>query len=96
MKAPVRCHTDDEYPKGERRSHPAHSPPLTISIGSTLPGTNRSLGPASLRAALESAVPYHFKFSGTTGMPAEVTALLCKVRPNGYDKDVLPKDMKVQ
>lgn len=81
--------------KGEKRSNPAQSPPLTISTGSTSPGTNRSLGPASLRAALESAVPYHFRFCGTTGMPAEVRALLCKVRPNGYNRDVLPKDIKV-
>lgn len=56
---------------------------------------NRSLGPASLGSALELAVPYHFKFSGTTGMPAEVGALVCKVRPNGFDEDVVPKDLKV-
>lgn len=81
--------------KGEKPSNPVHSPPLTISIRTTLPGTNCSLGPASLRAALESAVPYHFRFSGTTGMPAEVGALLRKVRPNGYNKAVAPKKIKV-
>ena len=72
-----------------------HTPPSTISIGTTPPGSNRSLGPASLRAALESAVPYHFKFNGTTGMPAEVDALVEKVRPNDYNQDVVPRDIKV-
>lgn len=28
-------------------------------------------------------------------MPAEVDALVRKIRPNGYDKDVVPKDIKV-
>ena len=40
-------------------------------------------------------MPYHFKFSGTTGMPAEVGALVREVRPNVYDEDVVPKDLKV-
>ena len=34
----------------------------------------------------------HFKFGGTTGLPAEIGRFLRKGRINGYDMDVVPKE----
>lgn len=69
--------------------------PFTISIRTTLPGINRSLGLVSLKSTSKLAVPYYFKFNGTTDMPAEVGTLICKVRLNDFDQDVALKDLKV-